>query len=86
MKIISIDIGFLLIFGAVLLYAGVHLGAAWDRYWSNRPDYFKLKAERDSLTRLAQSALASLTQWQERALAAEAKLQDVGEFSEYIEG
>jgi hypothetical protein len=86
MKEMSLDIGWVFMLAFCAFYCGAKAGIAWDRYRSNRVDYQKLRAEKESLYKLSQGALHALTQWQERAVIAEDKLKNVEEFSEYIDG
>lgn len=81
-----ISIGWLVIAALVCFWLGQKTGVAWDRYWCDREDYAKLKANSEAQYRLAQGALRALVDWQERAQRAEEKLRQVEEFEEYIDG
>lgn len=83
---VTLSIGWLIVGAAFFCWLGAKLGIMWDRYWCDRVDYNKLRAEKESLYKLSQGALHSVADWQERAIKAEAKLKDVGEFAEFIDG
>lgn len=83
---VNVSIGWLILGAASFSWLGAKLGVMWDRHWCDRLDYKQPRAEKEALYKLSQGAPHSVVQWQERAIMAEAKLKDVGEFAEYIDG